>query len=314
LSLLKGDFQRGWAEYQWRWKTKQAPQRGFSQPLWDGQPLEGRTILLHAEQGLGDTIQFVRYAALVKRLGGTVVLECPKPLLPLLATFAGIDQLVGQGDELPAFATHAPLLSLPGILQTSLDTIPAAVPYLFAAPALKEHWREKLRAVHGYKIGINWQGQPGQGQWLARSIPLQQLATLAEIPGVRLVSLQKGAGREQLAEASGRFPLVDLGDEVDQAGGAFMDTAAIVMNLDLVITSDTALPHLAGSLGAAVWVALPLVPDWRWLLDRGDSPWYPTMRLFRQDQRGDWQGVFRRIKVALADRMAGQAMFPDKGS
>jgi ADP-heptose:LPS heptosyltransferase len=200
---------------------------------------------------------------------------------------------------------------LPGILQTSLDTIPAAVPYLFAAPALMEHWREKLREVHGYKIGINWQGRSGQGTWLARNIPLQQFAALAEIPGVRLVSLQKGAGREELAQARERFPLVDPGDEADQASGAFMDTAAIMMNLDLVITSDTALPHVAGSLGVPVWVALPFVPDWRWLLDRSDSPWYPTMQLFRQERRGDWQSVFQRIAAALGQRMASRAIRPD---
>src|SRR5208337_2376645 len=152
----------------------------------------------------------------------------------------------------------------------TLNTIPAAVPYLFAAPALVEYWREKLREVSGYKIGINWQGRPGHGPWTARDVPLQQFAGLAEIPGVRLVSLQKGGGREELAQARGRFPVVDLGDEVDQSGGAFMDTAAIMMNLDLVITSDTALPHLAGALGVPVWVALPRAPDWRWLLDRAD--------------------------------------------
>ena len=185
-----------------------------------GSRLKGRTILLHAEQGLGDTIQFVRYASLAKQFGATVVLECLKPLVPLLTTCPGIDRLVGHGDELPAFSTHAPLLSLPGILKTSLDTVPAAVPYLFAAPALIEYWRERLGEVHGYKIGINWQGRTGQGPWLARNIPLQQFATLAEIPGVRLISLQKGASRKELAQACEHFPVVDLGEEVDQAGGA----------------------------------------------------------------------------------------------
>ena len=156
--------------------------------------------------------------------------------------------------------------------------------------------REKLRDVPGYKIGINWHGRPGHGSWRARNIPLRQFATLAEIPGVRLISLQKGAGREELAEAGGHFPVVDLGDEVDQAHGAFMDTAAIMMNLDLVITSDTAVPNLAGALGVPVWVALPRVADWRWLLDRADCPWYPTMRLFRQKTQGDWARSFRKFK------------------
>jgi len=300
--LLRGDFQRGWPEYEWRWRTKHLSPRLFEQPLWDGRSLAGKTILLHAEQGLGDTIQFVRYAALVKRFEATVILECQKPLLALLASCPGIDQLVGQGDAIPEFTTHAPLLSVPGIVKTSLDTIPATVPYLFAAPALIDHWREKLREVEGYKIGINWQGRPGLGPWRARNIPLQQFAALAEIPGVRLISLQRGPGREELARAGESF--LDLGDAVDQTGGAFMDTAAIMMNLDLVITSDTALPHLAGGLGIPVWVALPFAADWRWLLQRSDSPWYPTMRLFRQRERGNWPGVFDDIRKALCAQLS----------
>jgi tetratricopeptide (TPR) repeat protein len=301
--LLRGDFQQGWLEYEWRWRTKQASPRPFRQPLWDGSSLAGHTILLHAEQGLGDTLQFVRYAPLVKRLGGTVLLECQRPLVALLVTCPGVDRLVGQGDPLPDFTTHAPLLSLPRILGTPLDAIPAKVPYLFASPALVDSWRETLRDVRGYKIGINWQGRAGQGSWLARNVPLQQFAKLAEIPGVRLISLQKGAARDELAQAGETFPLVDLGDQLDQAAGAFMDTAAIMMNLDLVITSDTAVPHLAGALGVPVWLALPFAPDWRWLLERSDSPWYPTMRLFRPRERGNWQSVFDGIRTELCARL-----------
>ena len=301
LWLLGGNFAQGWPEYEWRWRKKDFPPRRFPQPLWNGESLTGKTILLHAEQGLGDTFQFVRYASLVKQYGGTVILECQRPLLALLEGCPGVDQLIGRGNDSPAFDVYAPLLSVPGILKTSLDTIPAAVPYLFASAALIEYWREKLRAVRGYKIGINWQGRSGQGPWLARNIPLQQFAGLAEIPGVRLISLQKGAGREELAQARESFPIVDLGEEVDQANGAFVDTAAIMRNLDLVITSDTAVPHLAGSLGVPVWVALPVAPDWRWLLDRCDSPWYPTMRLFRQKERGNWQGLFADIRKALCE-------------
>ena len=303
LWLLTGDFEHGWPEYEWRWRTKQISPRPFQQPLWDGSSLAGKTILLHAEQGLGDAIQFVRYAPLVKQLGGTIIVECQQPMLPLLATCPGIDRLVGQGGELPAFTTHAPLLSVPGILKTSLDTIPASVPYLFAARALVESWREKLRGVSGFKIGINWQGRAGQGSWLARNIPLQQFAALAAIPGVRLISLQKGSGREELTQERERFPVLDPGNEVDQESGAFMDTAAIMMNLDLVITSDTAIPHLAGALGVPVWLALPFAPDWRWLLDRTDSPWYPTMRLFRQQERDNWHGVFEQIEKALRQQL-----------
>jgi tetratricopeptide (TPR) repeat protein len=301
--LLAGDWQRGWPEYDWRWKARQLPPRHSSQPLWDGRPLEGKAILLHAEQGLGDAVQFVRYAPLVKRLAGTVILQCPKVLLPLMATCPGVDQLVGEEDRPPPFAAQAPLLSLPGILRTSPQTVPADVPYLSANPALAALWRQKLRSIGGYKIGIHWQGRPAPGPWNARDIPLQQFAILAEIPGVRLISLQRGPGREQLAQARLTFDLLDLGDDVDRQSGAFMDTAAVMKNLDLIITSDTAVAHLAGALATPVWVALSLAPDWRWFLTRTDSPWYPTMRLFRQKEWGNWRAVFGEITAALSQRL-----------
>ena len=305
-SLLTGDFQRGWSEYEWRWKAKLSQQRDFSQALWQGQPLEGRTILLHAEQGLGDAIQFVRYAPLVKRQGGTVVVECPRPLVSLLRSCAGIDRLVGRGDELPPFDLQAPLLSLPGIFRTTLQDIPAAVPYLFADPGLAERWRRELGGMAGFKIGVAWQGNPKYRSDRDRSIPAACFEPLARCCGVQLLSLQKRWGIEQLQEVSGRFPVVDLGSRLDEASGAFMDTAAVMLNLDLVVTSDTAIAHLAGALGVPVWVAISFIPDWRWLLERSDSPWYPTMRLFRQDRRGDWQGVFRRIEAAAGEHVAGR--------
>jgi tetratricopeptide (TPR) repeat protein len=304
VSLLTGDFQRGWAEYQWRWKAKQFRRRDFSQPLWDGQPLEGRTILLHAEQGLGDSIQFVRYVPLVKRRGPVVILECPRPLLSLLASCAGIDRLVGQGDELPAFDVQAPLLSLPGIFRTSLETIPADVPYLFADPGKVERWRQELGGVAGFKIGIAWQGNPENPNDRDRSIPLGRFEPLTRCSAVRLLSLQKDWGLGQLQHVAERFPVTELGSRLQD----FMDTAAVMMNLDLVITCETAVAHLAGALGVPVWIALPLVPDWRWLLDRSDSPWYPTMRLFRQESRGDWQGVFRTIEVALGQQISTRGL------
>jgi tetratricopeptide (TPR) repeat protein len=303
LSLLTGDFPRGWAEYEWRWKTKQCSPRDFSQASWDGQPLEGRTILLHAEQGLGDAIQFVRYAALVKQRGGAVIVECPKPLLSLLMSCAGIDRLVGRGDELPAFDVRAPLESLPGIFHTVLGDIPAAIPYLFADAGLAERWRQELDRLAGFKIGIAWQGSPKNPNDRNRSIPLGSFEPLARCSGVRLLSLQKDWGLEQLPEVAGRFPVTELGSRLEN----FMDTAAVLVNLDLMITCDSAVAHLAGALGVPVWVALPFAPDWRWLLDRSDSPWYPTMRLFRQDRRGDWQGVFQKIEVALGERLASLA-------
>jgi tetratricopeptide (TPR) repeat protein len=305
--LLVGDWQRGWPEYQWRWQTKDSTPRHFPQPPWNGESLAAKTILLHAEQGLGDTIQFIRYAPIVKRHGAAVIVECQKPLVGLLEGCAGVDRLVGQGDDLPAFDVHAPLLSVPGILKTSLVDIPVGIPYLFAKPALVEFWRKRLAELDGFKVGIAWQGSPAYRGDRFRSIPLRCFAALAQIPGVRLISLQKGAGVEQLAEVCDLFAVTDLSAELDERSGPFMDTAAVMKSLDLVITSDTASAHLAGALGAAVWVALPLAPDWRWLLDRCDSPWYPTMRLFRQTKLGDWQGVFQEIAKALCQRLNHQA-------
>ena len=233
-------------------------------------------------------------------------MECQKPLLPLLARCPGIDQLDrSKVTRCPTFATHAPLVSLPRILQTSLDDVPAAVPYLFAAAVRWWSFGARssaiCRATGSESIG---KGVPGAAPGASATFPCDSSPTLAEIPGVRLISLQKGAAREELAQARDYFPVVDLGDEVDQAHGAFMDTAAIMMNLDLVITSDTAVPHLAGALGVPVWVALPRVPTGDWMLDRTDSPWYPTMRLFRQRKRGNWQAVLEEIRGALCERLA----------
>jgi tetratricopeptide (TPR) repeat protein len=301
--LLLGNLREGWPEYECRWRTKQFQPLPFRQPLWDGQPLPGKTILLHAEQGLGDAIQFIRYAPLVQQAGARVVVECQRPLLRLLAGCRGVDKLIGRGDDLPPFDVYAPLLSLPGIFQTRLDNVPAEVPYLFAAPSLVEHWRGRLLNLPGFKVGIAWQGASGHLRDRWRSIPLRYFAPLAEIAEVRLVSLQKHGGSDQLAEVAEQFQVVDFAEELDEAAGPFMDTAALMTQLDLVITSDTVTAHLAGALGVPVWVALPAVPDWRWLLDRSDSPWYPTMRLFRQQKPADWTGVFDEIKSALLRRL-----------
>jgi hypothetical protein len=275
------------------------PSRNFPQPQWDGSPLEGRTILIHAEQGLGDTIQFIRYAPLVKRRGGTVIVECQPVLSQLLAGCPGIDRLIAQGSPLPAFDVHVPLLSLPRIFGTTLADVPAEVPYLFADAALIERWRDELAGVPGVKIGIAWQGNTRFPADCMRSIPLTHFAPLAQVDGVRLFSLQKGPGREQLAATAAYLPVIDLADRLDEKAGGFMDTAAVVKNLDLIITSDTAIAHLAGALGVPVWVGLALGADWRYLLGREDSPWYPTMRLFRQTRLGDWDGVFERIASEL---------------
>ncbi len=303
ISLLTGDFESGWLQYECRWSRGQLPPRGFAQPRWDGGSLLGKSILLHSEQGLGDTLQFIRFAPLVKARGGTVIVECQKALVPLLRSAGGVDQLFGEGEQLPPFDVFAPLLSLPGILKTTLDTIPSGVPYLFANPSLIELWREKLESIRGFRIGINWRGRVGLLDSRKRNTPLDAIASLANVPGVRLISLQQGPGREELMSAGSRFSIIDLGDEIDSLYGAFVDTAAIMMNLDLVITTDTSIPHLAGALGVPVWLALPTSPEWRWLLNRSDSPWYPTMRLFRQPNRGNWKAVFDEMQQLLRQGM-----------
>jgi tetratricopeptide (TPR) repeat protein len=304
--LLGGDFEKAWPYYEWRWRVKGAPQRPFLPPVWDGSPLSGRTILLHAEQGFGDTIQFVRYAALVKQSGGTVIVECQKPLRPLLESCPGIDHLVVAGSELPAFDFQAPLLSVPRILKTSLATVPAQIPYLFPSAEREGKWRRRLARYPGFKIGIAWQGNPRYGKDRQRSLRLVDFAILARVEGVCLISLQKGPGAEQLCDADDSFPVINLGSDLDTKCGAFMDTAAVMKSLDLVIAPDTAIAHLAGALGVPAWVALSYVPDWRWLLEREDSPWYPSMRLFRQTQAGDWNGVFERMALRLSERLGAK--------
>jgi tetratricopeptide (TPR) repeat protein len=302
LLLLLGDFARGWGEYEWRWQAPGAGHRPAAGPGWDGGPLDGRTILLYPEQGSGDMLQFIRYAPLVKARGGRVIVGCAERMVPILSTCRGIEQFYSQTTT-PPFDTHAALISLPGIFKTDLASIPADVPYLSAEPDRIERWRKRLRDDGRLRVGINWQGSTKYVLDHQRSMPLAQFGPLAQTEGVRLISLQKGEGVEQLADAP--FPVEQLGEAVDQ-DAAFCDTAAVIKNLDLVITSDTAVAHLAGALGAPVWLALGLSPDWRWLLNRDDSPWYPTMRLFRQSQLGDWPGVFGRMAADLKP-LAAQA-------
>jgi tetratricopeptide (TPR) repeat protein len=300
--LSQGRFEEGWTEYEWRLQCPEAANRPFSQPLWDGAPLAGKTILLYAEQGFGDTLQFVRYAALVRERGGRVLLACQRVLLPLLRHAAGVDELMALGDVSPPFDLHAPLLSLPRIFGTTLQTIPAQVPYIEAEAKLVEQWRGELESISGFKVGIAWQGSPYYLFDRLRSVPLDEFAPLAAVPGVTLISLQKGFGSEQMAELEGRFNVVDLGPRLDESSGPFLDTAAVLKNVDLVICTDSATAHLAGAMGVPVWLATPFAPDWRWLVDRDDSPWYPTMRLFRQQQRGDWRPVFQSMAAALAQQ------------
>jgi hypothetical protein len=226
-----------------------------------------------------------------------------------LAGSPGIDRCVAAGTQPPPFDVHAPLLNLPAIFGTTLATVPADVPYLFARPPLVEHWRRELESIRGFRIGINWRGNPKNPTQQYRSVRLEHFAPLARVPGVRLVSLQRGAGTEQLREVAGQFPVVEPTGPVDEASGAFMDTAAIMKNLDLVISSDTSVAHLAGALGVPVWVVIPFAPDWRWLIHYPESsPWYPTMRLFRQRYWGNWHEVFERMAVTLVRQLGSESV------
>lgn len=314
--LLLGNLEQGWPGYEWRSLCQsQIPRWPFAQAPWDGSALDSRPILLYVEQGLGDTLQFVRYAPLVKARGGRVTVWCPREVLPLLGSCRGIDHLVTEISDWSG--THASLLSLPWIFRTTLATIPADVPYLRADPQLVERWRRELDTERAgdrasgegrerkkaFSVGIAWQGSRKHPHDRKRSIPLRSFAPLARLAGVRLFSLQVGPGIEQLNDVPDGFDVIDLGSRFDPT--SIMDAAAVVTSLDLVITVDSAIAHLAGALGVPVWVLLPYVPDWRWLLDREDSPWYPSTRLFRQRQPGDWDEVFSRVADALVRQQEG---------
>ncbi|MBV9724475.1 MAG: tetratricopeptide repeat protein, partial [Gammaproteobacteria bacterium] len=305
--LLAGRFEEGWKEYEWRWKVKpfSSSARDFSAPLWSGEAIGDRTILLHAEQGLGDTLQFCRYAPLMV-CGPRVILEVQAPLVRLLSRLPGVTQIVARGDRLPPFDLQCPLMSLPRAFNTSLETVPAAIPYLSADPALAGDWQERLAGLDGLRIGLVWAG----GQRLnfptaaavdrRRSIALKALAPLGELSGVSFVSLQKDAPAAQAADPPHGLILHDFTADLHD----FEDTAALIVNLDLVISVDTSVAHLAGALGKPVWLLNRFDTCWRWLLNRDDSPWYPTLRQFRQPRPGDWHSAICAARDALQCLMA----------
>ena len=295
--LLSGDFARGLPLYEWRKQLKPTAARAISGPDWLGEgEVAGRTLFVYADQALGDTLQFCRYAKLAEERGARVVFAVQPQLCELLTGLSPTMQIVAPGEAAAGgYDHHCALMSLPLALRTTLADIPAAVPYLYADPRRVAQWRQRIGA-HGFRIGIVWQGSRNRID-VGRSVPLEMFARLAAIPGVRLISLQKDA---RLRSASQDLPLEVLDEPFDTGPQAFLDSAAVMSQLDLVITCDTALAHLAGALGRPTWVALKHVPDWRWLLERADTPWYPGMRLFRQSRRGDWDGVFAAIHEELA--------------
>jgi tetratricopeptide (TPR) repeat protein len=296
LSLLAlGRLSEGWPHYESRWKTPELKNVPRYEPRWRGEDPSGRTILVSRDQGYGDAIQFVRYAELLHQRGAKVIIECTAPVAQLLTTCPGVDDVVVVGDPLPAFDFALPLVSLPGVFGTTLENAPSRVPYLRPDAGLVERWRDELGHEQALKVAIAWHGRASHPNNHVRSIPLSHFESIARTAGIRLYSIQVGHGREQLARIAKDWPIVDLSDKL----GNFCDTAAVLCNCDLLITCDSAPAHLAGALGLPVWVALRFTPDWRWMLDRDDSPWYPTMRLFRQTRRGDWGNVFERIAVEL---------------
>jgi Flp pilus assembly protein TadD len=301
LLLTLGEWERGWEEYEHRWGSKELKPRAFRQPQWGGEPLHGRTVLVHVEQGIGDTIQFVRYTRFVRERGGRAILECVPELADLMRRCPAVDELFISGGPRPPFDLHCPLLSLPRVMGLRVDTVPAECPYLFPEPDRLRRWRDELAGIGGLKIAINWQGNPKFVKDRMRSVPLRAFRPLADVPGVRLLSVQKFHGADQLASIRDLFPVLDVGARLDLDGHSFLDTAALLCAVDLVITSDTSLPHLAGALGRPVWLVVGHSSEWRWLRDREDSPWYPTMRLFRQRKPGDWDETFARIATALRE-------------
>lgn len=294
IHLLQGNLATGWAEYESRWEVGVGDDRKFLQRRWKGEALGGERILLYAEQGLGDTMQFVRYVPLVAERGGDVVLEVQPALHDLLARTVGAARVIRRGELLPEFTWKCPLMSLPLALGTELDTIPARVPYIVPDTARVAAWRERLQG-NTRRIGLAWAGNPAHPRDRLRSIPLELLAPLLNVEGATFYSLQFGSGAEQMKQLPPSVQLVDLGDELKD----FVNVAAIVANLDLVISIDSAVAHLAGALGKPVWILLNKGCDWRWFLERDDSPWYPTARLFRQTTSGEWQEVVKRVEIEL---------------
>ena len=294
LTLLHEDFEHGWKEYEWRIQCKDCKFPEYPFPRYTGGSLSGKSLLLHAEQGLGDSVHFIRYAQLATRAGARVLFHCPPALCKLFNHLPFIDQIIPMTSAAPTCDFYLPLMSAPHIFQTRPETIPRDTPYITPDPKLIEQWKNWLSQQPGrLKVGIVWQGNPDHPADWQRSLPFRVLNGLAH-PDVTFIPLQLGHGEEQLTDETA-LNIADLGEQLDRDSGPFMDTAAIMSQLDLVIGSDTAVIHLAGALHVPTWVALSVSPDWRWMLNRDDSPWYPSMKLFRRSQRGDWSDVIQSM-------------------
>lgn len=297
--MLQGDFARGWAEFEWRWdcSTLNTQRLKFEKPAWDGSDPAGKTILLWAEQGMGDVIQCARYALLLVQRGAKVVMGVQPPLVRLLQTLKGVSTVTSAIDQTPPFDLHAPIFGLPYLFGTTLQTVPAEVPYMFADESLTAKWKARLADDPApRKIGLIWGGGIANPTDAQRSVPITALGPLAAIKDASFYSLQSDERVHELSAAPRELRIKSLGPELKD----FADTAAVLMNLDLLITVDTAAAHLAGALGRPVWTLLAFFNDWRWMLERSDTPWYPTMRLFRQKTRGDWGQVMRDVAKELA--------------
>lgn len=306
IALAEGNYTQGWEEYEWRWlgaESSRRHRRDFLQPLWQGQDLAGKTILLHAEQGLGDTLQFVRYVPLVVQKGGRIILECQAPLARLLRSIPGADTVICRGDPLPPFDWHCPLMSLPRAFGTTLDTIPARQPYLAADALNVQDWKTRLGQKSALRVGLVWAGNPRHFSVQLsqidrrRSVRLAQFGPLSRFKGVEWVSLQVGEAVSEMEDRSHGLNLRDFTTHLRD----FEDTAALVANLDLVISIDTSVVHLAGALGIPVWLLSRYDACWRWLRERDDSPWYPCMRIFRQPSPGDWASVIDNVADMLVE-------------
>ncbi len=300
--LAQGDYARGWPEFDYRMFCDDFVPFATTEPRWQGEPLAGRTVLLHAEQGLGDTIQFVRYVPLVEKMGATVKLHVQPPLARLVRE-SGFDRWLLGPDESTVCDVQCPLMSLPGFVPNTSGEPFWGGAYLAADPQRVANWAPRIHSLAGYRIGIVWGGNPDHPHDRFRSVALRSFAALARIPDVRLISLQKGAASGQLAELGAAFEVADLGPSFDEAG-AFLDTAAVMQHLDLVISVDTAIVHLAGGLGVPTWVLLQYSPDWRWKLSGSRTPWYPSLRLFRQAEFGAWPAVFSQMAETLQPLVA----------